>query len=75
MLKGGDSNIINQKKIEINGLQAEYYQIQTAYNSYMHKAFLEKGGFFYHFSIQIPFEKRLEYQEQLDAFIYSIKLG
>jgi hypothetical protein len=68
-------NILNNEKIEINGLQAEYYQIKIQkYNLYKHEAYLEKDGFFYQFFIIVPIEKRFEYQERLDAFIYSIKL-
>ena len=66
--------ILNQKSIEIKGLKAEYYQLQTE-NGYLHIAYLERGDFFYNFWIGVPLEKKSEYQEQLDAFIYSVKIN
>jgi len=65
--------ILNQKSIKINGLKAEYYQLQTE-NGYLHIAYLEKDDFFYNFWIGVPLEKKSEYQEQMDAFIYSVKI-
>jgi hypothetical protein len=72
-LKG--SRILNQKMININGLSAEYDQRQVGKTFYAHDAYLETNRLFYHFCILVPLVRGLEYQEQLDAFIYSIKLG
>ena len=67
--------ILNQKKTDIDGLPTEYYQLQTIDDSYIHDAYLETRGFFYNFRIAVPYDKKNKYREQMDAFIYSIKLN
>jgi hypothetical protein len=74
-IKADRLTILNQKRIEINGLSAEYYQVQSKNAYYRHEAYLERERFFYCFDITVPLDKRFEYQKQMDAFIYSVKLG
>ena len=76
------NSLIAQKEITVNGLQGKYYQLQREVNyvgkqipPYEHRVIAEKNGYIYEISFHVPKEESEKHKEEMDAFIYSIKVN